>query len=31
MTVEQIAIAWNGGVYLDALLTETGLRKETRW
>jgi hypothetical protein len=31
MTVEQIARAWNGGTYLDALLKETQLRKEDGW
>jgi hypothetical protein len=31
MTVEQILAAWNGGVYLDQLLRETGLRRGDRW
>jgi hypothetical protein len=31
MTVEQIMRAWNGGVYLDDLLRETGLQRGDRW
>lgn len=31
MTVEQILKAWNGGVYLDELLRETGLARGDCW
>jgi hypothetical protein len=31
MTVERIMVAWNGGLYLETLLRETGLRREASW
>lgn len=31
MTVAEIMMAWNGGIYLDRLLQETGLEGGARW
>lgn len=31
MTVEAILVAWNGGVYLERLLQETGLERGDHW